>query len=306
MLTDDAPYRFGVVGPGLQSRRWVSLLDSFGASVWYHSPDGDDISSILDHTDDITPEIEVPYFFDGYTDIVFFAGEADDERHELICESLANDIGVIVEPPLAITTEDAEEIHKVAIEHETPLLTAFRSVHSASYRQVVQWSKNITGPLDLIHVVWAETGWNIDPIWDILPEPMSMLHGFDRDRPDSFRVAQGPGWITLEFSGAGPTDIHLSALAGAPAPEHSIRLLGNTGSVVCRPFQEEALIRTSDGEVIQSLQAGMGTDRSILMFFLRRIKAAKEQGKDLPLGEIGLAVTSILSQVDQVLEGQEV
>lgn len=296
----------GIIGPGRQSINWARLLDHLGAEVWYYSPEGDERAEVSAKFDNVTVYPERPFYHDGYTDLIIFAGTQDEDRDQYIEEALLDNISVICEPPLAITKEDAEDLYKAAREGNALLVTAFRGLYTNAFQMLKHWASEIS-PVTYLRFNWYETEWNLDPIWDILPEPLAMMQSLVKNSiPSEFNAYSGEGWLDINFVNPEKFQALFTACSGLAVPEYKIILAGEEGSIECSPFQEEVILKNRNGEVSKDHTYSIGPNRNILMYAIKNIKAFRNgEKKVIPYGELGVNVTNILSQVDITLYGEK-
>lgn len=302
-LSNSEHIRFGIIGPGKDAIAWARTLDSFDSDAWYYSPEGEDRGLVSEITDSVSVETEVPYFVDGYTDVLICPGPLTPRREETMEEALLGGVSVMCAPPLGLTQDAAEDMMESAKHGQAALATIIPAIYSASYQQTVRWLHGSIGDIQYIRITWADTQWGKDPLWDIMPEPVALFHGMGFDDINSMRMRQGPGRVSISFTGE--IDIDVTAISGAAVPEHSIQVLGSDGAIECNPFQEDVRIRLINGETAKDYSTGIGLRRNMLLYFCRSLREWRSEGKEPPFGEVGVRVASLLAQVDESLASQD-
>lgn len=292
---------FGIYGPGRASLGWARHLESLGPDFWYYSPNGNEMVSVLDLAPRADIQTDAPYLSDSYTDVIIFTGPANRERTNLMIQAMEAGTSVICEPPLARSYEDIRLLHDTAEEVEVCLITAHRVIHTHSWNQISHWVDNRIGKAHSIFVNWHEVDSGMDPLWDILPDAIAAIGAMFDEPVIELEAQHGPGWIRVGLADEEGREYHITAMSGAPFPEHNITVLGTRGSVHAEPFQEEAYLKNGKQITLDRNWQG-GVHRSLLLLMCQRMKEYSDFGKEQIYGEVGSGVTDILLGIESFLE----
>lgn len=256
------PVRVGAIGYGYWGpnliRNFVELPTSVVAAV------SDLDENRLNHVRERHPQI--PVTTSNYQDLFSMGLDAvvvatpPHTHFEVVRECLMNDLHVLVEKPLTLSSADAFELIRIAEDRKRVLMVG----HTFEYNPAVRALKEMidSGELGEIHYIDAVRvslglfSSRLNVIWDLAPHDISILLYLLGSMPESI-CAQGNGcvqegiedvaYMTMRFPGNVLTHMRLSWLD--PRKTRRITVVGSKKMVIYDDVEPQEKIKVYDKRV---------------------------------------------------------
>lgn len=256
--TEERPeWEIGLLGLGRWGSVWARVLADMGVLSWAVDPDPEARDRLSHSYPGVDAHEEIPEWELEYTHGVVVA--TPPETHaDVALPLLRLRMPLLVEKPMATCEVDARAMAVASEENNVPLMVGHTFRHSLPVQRAFEWANERLGEIRMVSLRWLQQGARSgtgDVLWNLGPHPLSVALPLVPDAaPTVFSVTARdvdvPGlcdWTYFHVLWEDGFVLTCELSHVSPEKEREFLIVGEEGSVLCRPTQGEVLWKSRGG-----------------------------------------------------------